>query len=833
MAEYNPNNPAIAGNEWAPVVPSPYAMDIGVERGYSFTAGALTPFEGQYFLQAEPPGSLITQCPLLAIYPKGQEATVGEIKTVVVPVDGAVLAGNGTVIGPTGTTATTALQKSSDSACIRFDSGTGSLTCSFDTVSFPEITNVNKRILNVSVQYTAGGDWSAVTPAQFNSAIQFSGDLILYGSGILDSDQTSFSEAITTISRISLGEINLNALTAARNTNQVYPWRPNELINWDASASTPMRFVFNWAGITSPATAPLRLNYLALEITYCEENRVRYGSTKVGPSYTATGPTGGEATYAVPGVNTVILRTAGGLVTGSALAPGDYTITSCMADMGDLFLSFFGVATAFASNSAPPTAQALRQLYHMPRAVLDGVLIDRAFTVNERFDASQSDVLPYIAFNQSAGALSSAATHAYGQQHPASVYTGHNIEQNFSFATVSATPYPYLRYYARRFGTCTANLVATLASNGAEFATLTCAAFDALPEIADGWKEVTLTMASPATLATGSDTLIWSSTTSANSPWQILAEQGQSLNINASFQGLGAFLEDPAGTNLFSADATFYFMQEPPTVTGLSTLPSVQPLTGVGLDCRAPADCIPTGMPFGIVLWTPITTSAPAASGTFGMYEMERQDDHDSTWQTVYRSTNIASAAFFDVEARFAMNSRYRIRVRNVYDQPGPWSTTASLTMPALDPSVWAFSSNSLTTNTFLAPHIGDTGGQPPNFEPVFPEADQVTLQDMYNRDYVTAFHGTERGGMRFSLLLLANQGAVSLPVMDRAFTSLRDLAWADLPYVCVRNGEGDRWFANVQVPNGSFRSRRTALKTQLVSVRVTEVLYAPAPLEV
>jgi hypothetical protein len=831
MAEYNPNRPDIAGNEWVPIVPAPYTMDTGVERGYSFTSAAsFTPFQGQYYLQAEPPGVLITQCPLLAIYPKGQEADVGEIQTLVVPVDGAVLAGNGTVIGPTGTTSVTALQSSSDSACIRFDTGSGSLTCSFDTLSSVGIFG-GKRILNVSVLYTAGGDWSAVTPAMFNTAVSFSGDLILYGSGILDSDQTALSEAITSVSRISLGEINLNALTAARNTNQVYPWRSVEMINWSAFSGTPMRFVFNWAGITSPATAPLRLNYLAMEITYCEENRVRYGSTKLGPAYTATGPTGGETVYQVPEVNTVVLRTASSLVTGSALAAGDYTITSCMADMGDLFLSFFGIVAAFAADTVPPTAQALRQLYHMPHSVLDGVRLDRALTINERFDSGQSDILPYIAFNTAASGPSFAATHAYGQQHPASVYTGHNVEQNFTFTSVRATPYPYLRYYARRFGTCTSNLVATLASNGAEFATLTCAAFDALPEIADGWKEITLTMAASATLVAGADTLVWSSATPATSPWQVLADKGRSANSASSFQALTGFLEDPAGTSVLTDDASVYFMQDPPTVTNLAVIPSSQPLTGVGLDCGSPAACIPTGMPFAIPVWTPITTSSPAASGTFGVYELERQDDHDSTWRQILRSGNIASAAFFDVEARFGMASRYRIRVRNIYNVPGPWSATASVTMPALDPSVWAFTSNHLTTSMFLAPQVG-TGPEAPDFEPTFPEADQVTLQDTYNRDYTLAFHGTERGGVRFTLLLLANQGMVTVPVMDRAFTSFRDLAWADIPYVCVRTGEGDRWYADVQVPNGTIRNRRTARKTQLVAVRVIETMAAGTPLE-
>lgn len=829
MAEYNPHLPDIAGNEWVPIVPSPYTMDTGVERGYSFTATtSVTPFQGQYFLQAEPPGVVLTQAPLIAIYPKDQVDTVGEIKTMVIPVDGAVLTGNGTVTGPS---ATAALLSSSDGYSVAFNSGAapGTLTVSFDTSTAVATTLANKRILNVSILYTAGGDWSQVgipTNSLVTMGILFSGDLALYGSGVLDSDQTPFSESVTSVSRISLGEININAVAPYRDTNQVYPWRSTQMLNWDASAVNPMRFQFNWNNLPAYSVNPLQLQYLAMEVTYCEETRVSYGSTKIGFLYSANSAAGGETNYAVPTVNTVVLRTASGFATGSALAAGDYTITSCMGDIGDLYLNFFGL-TAFASTTVAPTAQALRQLYHMPGSVLDGVAVDRALTVAERIDAEQSDILPYIAFNTSAGGNSNSITHAYGQQHTAAVYSGHNIEQNFNFTSVRATAYPYLRYWARRYGTCSAPLVATLASNGAEFATLTCAVFDALPEIADGWKEITLTMAVPATLSTGVDTLIWSSTTSAGSQWQILADKGQSQNISANFQGLSGSLEDPAGTSFITDDASFYFMQDPPTVTGVTALVGSSPLTGVGLQCGTPANCIPTGMPFALVSWTSISTSSPSASGTFGAYEVERQDDYDSSWELIGVFPLISTTSMFDVEPRFGMASRYRIRTRNIYNLPGPYSATVSATIPAVDPSLFAFTSNHMNTSMYAAPFVGP---QPPNWEPTFPEADSVTLQQMYNRDYVEAFHGSERGGMRFPLVLLANQGVVSLPEMEDAFQVLRDLAWSDIPYVCVRSGEGDRWYANVQVPSGTFRSRRTATKQQLVAVRVIQVLDVPTP---
>lgn len=830
MVNYNPNLPDIAGNEWVPIVPSPYAMGPGVERGYSFaTTASVTPFQGQYFLEAEPPSINVAQVPLIAIYPTGTEDTVGEIKTLIVPVDGAVIggAGNGGFFGPS---TVAALQSSSDPYGVFFSNGAGvsTLTCSFDTVASAIASSLaGKRILNVSIRYTASGVWGLVPQAQFNTYVTYPGGALNYGAGILESDQTPFGESITQVSRISLGEINMNAVASWTVTDNVYPWRSTEMLNWDASAANPLRFVFEWNTLAIPAPIGISLNYLAMEVTYCEETRVLYGGAKVtGDPY----DDGTPVIYAVPGVNTAVLRTASSLVTGSSLAAGRYTITSCLADLGDLGFNFFGFRV-FADSNTPPIAQALRQLYPMVNSPLRGVELDRAFTINERFDSTESDVLPYIAFNTSFGGNSHSSTHAYGKQRAAAVHTGRNVEQNFNFATVDATPYPYLRYYARKFGNgaCSGALLVQLASNLAELAVLTCADFEALPEIADGWKEITLPMVIPATLATGLDNLIWSSTVPAGEQWQILADDGQIQNISSNFQALSGFLEDPAANTILTADATFYFMQLPPAVSGVGAFVATNPLTGVGLDCGSPAACIPTGMSFVALSWSSISTTSPSASGTFGAYEVQRQDDADATWQTIARFPDIARTSMFDVEPRVGMASRYRIRMINIYDLPGPFSPTVTANIPAVAEGLWLFTSNHMVNSAFAAPEVAP---QAPNFQPSFPEGSSVTLQEMYGRDFVTSFHGTERGGERFGLTLLANQGAVSLPQLDTLFTTFRDLAWDDVPYVCVRYAEGDRWFANVQLPDGTVRRRSGGRQVQLVAVRVAETLALPTPVE-
>ena len=106
------------------------------------------------------------------------------------------------------------------------------------------------------------------------------------------------------------------------------------------------------------------------------------------------------------------------------------------------------------------------------------------------------------------------------------------------------------------------------------------------------------------------------------------------------------------------------------------------------------------------------------------------------------------------------------------------------------------------------------------------PEADMVTFQPMYGRDGSIAFHGTERGLEEFSRNVLLQAGAIALPSLADA-ADIRDLAWAQLPYVCVRDDRGNRWFSNVRV--NSVNARNNA-QNYMASLDVTEQTRTPYP---
>lgn len=827
--DYNPNDPDVIGNEWVGIAPAAYVMDSGTERGYRFaTTAPTTPVLGHYFLEAEPPSQVIAQYPLIALYPSGQEASIGEVRKVVLPVSSATVTGTGMgTSGPAGTTVVSALQSSSDLAYIFFTNSTG-VTIDFGfamSAMSPELAG--KRIINVSIVYAANGGWSEVSPLGGNFVV-LSGSAypVNYGTPFLNSGDSFFATDIPELSRISLGEMNpFPRDVIAR--QQSYPWRNEDLQRFDPAASIPMR----WRMTVAVGEGPrVELSYLGLEITYAVENRLYYGAPVIGFDNNAN-------RYNVPGTNRVILRTTSTMATGASMPAGDYSITSTMGDPGDRSIVF---GSAFALDTALPTAQALRELYPLPNSDFRGIEVDRAERLGDRADVDVSRVIPYIAYTTSlASPASSVDTHAYGKQSPVPVFTGSTPTQAWIAGSADATPYPWVRFWARRLSETCEGVGPLTVSAGTGSAVISCGDFDELPEIADGWKQVTLRFPTPPVLG-ASGTVTWSSPVVTGGQWQLLSDSGQESNGSSNYGTAFASPSYPPFGFRPTDDIAFLFMQDPPTVTGVGTTIFTQPLTPVSLDCGTPGQCIPTGMSFVGLSWTPVTTSAPSAVSTFGYYEIQRQDDVSSQWETTHILYNPETTVIQDREARVGVVSRYRMRVVSVYGIEGPFSATFSATIPATSPSLWLFCSNwdLFGAYLFAAPEVGET--QPP-FQPSYYEAAGVTYQEMYGRNNRTAFHGTERGGETFSVTLLSNQGAGSAGGMGQAYEDFRTLCWNRIgdtyawtnPYVCVRDGVGNRWYAQVQVPDARFDRRLPVHnRIQLLNVTVVEVLDDPAPFD-
>lgn len=216
----------------------------------------------------------------------------------------------------------------------------------------------------------------------------------------------------------------------------------------------------------------------------------------------------------------------------------------------------------------------------------------------------------------------------------------------------------------------------------------------------------------------------------------------------------------------------------------------------------------------------------------FSYLELQRRDTL-TDWATIMKATSPAVATFNDYEARIGVSSDYRIRAVSTYAFEGPWSSTATVTIVSpgvsgtcLDQAhIMTFTTNERQNGSSNLAYSNAWEGDVTE-EFAFPESGFVQLQPMYNRDFFTAFHPSERGGDQFSRNLLVQAAAIS-PETLADFTSLRDMAWADVSYVCVRDEDGNRWFANVAVPAAVVKNSR---KLYLATIQITEVTATPSP---
>lgn len=220
----------------------------------------------------------------------------------------------------------------------------------------------------------------------------------------------------------------------------------------------------------------------------------------------------------------------------------------------------------------------------------------------------------------------------------------------------------------------------------------------------------------------------------------------------------------------------------------------------------------------------------------FGSYELQRRDTVTEDWQTIMKATNPAVRTFNDFEARPGIVSEYRIRRLNVYDFWSAWSPAVSGMVPApgvhggcLTPGhLLIFTTNEIQNGSSNLAYSSVWLDQQVEENFAFPEASFVQMQAMYDRDFYVAFRPLERGGEQFQRTVLVQAAAIA-PETLGDFTSLRNMAWANVNYVCVRDEDGNRWFAHVGVPSGNVLRNR---KLYLAPVQVTEVTDTPTPVD-
>lgn len=207
--------------------------------------------------------------------------------------------------------------------------------------------------------------------------------------------------------------------------------------------------------------------------------------------------------------------------------------------------------------------------------------------------------------------------------------------------------------------------------------------------------------------------------------------------------------------------------------------------------------CADQTVPFIAITWSPSASGNPDVAG----YDIDRMDPLSPDWERVAFVEGRLTTRWEDHEARIGVATSYRIRGVLTSGVTGDWSETISVLQP-LGQVALSFTSNAATGMGVAYPEVWDAQETTRGF--TFNEFTDVVLQTIYARNRPIASHPIERQGVSFSRTVLVSAGcSVALPTLD-LFSPMRDLAWAPIPYVCVRDGEGNRWFANIQVPDGT-----------------------------
>lgn len=248
-----------------------------------------------------------------------------------------------------------------------------------------------------------------------------------------------------------------------------------------------------------------------------------------------------------------------------------------------------------------------------------------------------------------------------------------------------------------------------------------------------------------------------------------------------------------------TADLLVEIVDVPAAVTGVATAEGSLTVHHAEI-CNGSSSCdgcADETLPYTVLTWNAAPTGNPDIEG----YHVDRQDDISTEWERVAYIHGRTNTTWRDHEARIGVPTRYRVRVIRTDDVTGDWSSSASIVISSGQIAL-GFSSNSATGMGLVYPEIWDGDQSTRNW--TFEEADDIQFGAIFGRNKQVAFRPLERKGDSFSRTLLVNAlCSVTAPTMN-LFQPLRDLAWAPIPYVCVRDGEGNRWFASLQVESGT-----------------------------
>lgn len=609
MANYNPHAPSIVGNEWVPIRQENYQPDEITERGYQFTLDHGTIIvSGSNSIASVPPALSTNKIMLNSVYLAGTEDQTGPIQQVIIPVDGVTVTGGGV-----SAFVADFLTPTDDNSALLNNLSLGQgIGLSFNVAGFTNELS-GKRILNVELLYTANGEPSDLAQMRVDigraAASGPNAQTFAYQQGLEGAPFTVPNTRIATVQFKDVTPWWNNAISPTRGTLplEVFPWRYTELALLDATASpsnAKLQVSIFWVDSVNSISS-IFINYAALRVTYCEEKRVLYGA-RMPAVFDALPDSVMRHRFTDTSFN----------MPPNAVNPGTYVVTSTFRSLSNEVIdSQLGEDT-----TTPWSLYASRQLYRLP--TLPGIQVNSTDVLGTEFTSEPVDVIPQTMM-YTAGAIVTGS-HAYGKQIAVPVYAATSPTSQIINGLVpgpipgSNGVFSQVRFYARRFGNSSLLTVHQFPTTPV-LAAISAGEFDMLPEIVDGWKEVTLPLSPFFTFTSDLQAMSWSSAGSAGDRWEILGSNGPSLaagafaNTGASYMtGSGTpssvtlFWKQPNGSAVASdpfSDATMIFSKAPPIVTGAALDTCVIAVSGIGQGCAGVPSCIPTHIIGNRVSW--------------------------------------------------------------------------------------------------------------------------------------------------------------------------------------------------------------------------------------
>ena len=881
MAIYDPDSPIVIGSRFPPLVPRTENLDTGSSIGYTFTAlgsGGQCPVWLRLLSTTPPPGVPTDQEIVCHLYRGDDPASAALPARRIVISAAAGFDDNGMSLGGGAASVYDALANPSDGKYVRLAGGVATFvdvkfsmgeTLVWDAIGF------DKHILDVTVLYAVSGPFAGqVSPVSF--WLFESGEVVEYLMDSTISGSTAPGD-IVTIGRSRLGELNpfwYYGIDPTTNSHRM-PWVFQALDGTSPDSDRPGLYGFSYGfgsgtlnlRVYATGAGDFDLQYMALEVTYrpvgdligCGGLNLSSGVSKVGDTYV----------YTVPILAYPQLRNAATDAWLPELVAGErYTIVVGKAHAGaDSLISSVPLPiTGIDMLTNPPDLGGMRitrpvAVRSVPESevrTFAPAMVWHAARVAEISPGAPivgGDASPFLEGSIGDVNLSSEG-HPYHTPFVATVSAGVPAFATAMVLDDTAATCVWASFYARRSDDTTADLTIYQSTDPAvddppvaigPTGTLTVVAADAFAEIVDGWRLVTVAL-DPAVVFTAAGGALWftfGSTTPGASPWEI-AGAGADTFAPAGYGGEVAhtWIDNPTyggSDELVDVDLTLFLTAELDQVTGLATTLATQALTVSTCPCdpltpdvpgHATQPMVPTGISYVQLDWDPVPTGY--GSG-FGYYEVQRSDTSmaPGAWETIATIRDQATSLFDDYEARVGIVTSYRARMVHRNGVSGAWSTEATVTIPApgvtgecVDTGLLIMTSDTdpLLNTAVVILGVGE------EFEMV--ESAWTAIDPIYGRDYQLARWPTERGGVRFTRSCVVNTVCVPTASMDKGFTTLRDLAWARLPYVCVRDELGNRWLSNVTIPKGTVR-RHDHGHQEIAEIVVTEVTATPATIDV